>query len=325
MHASTIEAGARRQKSRVRSVAAKSTQRVRTTKTAQSATVAALTSAATCDWGSSHALRRLGAAVLRPASETEAAIDVDAASSAYWQRAWSAEDRPHSFLDGSPGKDALTDQAWEDLIARLDRAAGMYGPRHAPIGSAFCNPPGLGSGRIVQLFWQRLERMRQCQQIGSLVWIGFKFDQMCSLIPVHDGDDRAQSRHKRWTWHPLFSRGVDPMVTTIVPGRRVSYLAHPASMIAILDKRIASRKTPPAERARLAGKRETLAANIAAGSVTPVAGPAPTHASYVTILWHWNTEIRTLQSAALARFLDAESADPKSVFRTYATIGASFR
>lgn len=320
-----IESRVARAKKVARAARAQSATRVKRTASAQSSTVAALTSAATCDWGSSHALRRLSAAVLRPASETEAAIDVDAASSAYWQRAWAPEDRPHSFLDGSPGKDALTDQAWEDLIARLDRAVGMYGPKHAPIGSAFCNPPGLGSGRIVQLFWQRLERMRHQQQIGSLAWIGFKFDQMTSLIPAHESDERAQNRHKRWTWHPLFSSVGDNTVTTIIPGRRVSYLAHPASMIAILDKRIASRKTPPAERARLAGKRETLAANIAAGSVTPVVGPAPTHASYVTILWHWNVEIRAKQHRALARFLDEETADLKSVFRTYSLIGAPIK
>jgi hypothetical protein len=260
----------------------------------------ALTSAATFDWGSSPTLQRFAAAVLAPASTSVTyAINVDAASSLYWRQHWGQGERPELFLDGSPGKDALDPAAWEALARKLG----------GPIGSVVCNPPGIGNGSIVQRFWAMLEALHANGTIGSLFWIGFRLDQLRSLVPLLG--------KKSWLAHPL-----RPDVCTIFPGKRINYLAQPEAMIQILDKRMGSRRCSDSERARLLRRKEALELALAKGDDHPVPGPSPTHASYVSILWHHTSAIRKKQQAAARAFLAAEAENKKSAFVPYAAIGA---
>src|SRR5271170_6756681 len=84
-------------------------------------------SAASPDWGTPMLLRRFSARVMAPAAMGRA-IDLDYASSAYWQQWWDDADRPHAFLDGSKG---------HDVLVEADRRAAQ--PK---LGSGFQNAPG---------------------------------------------------------------------------------------------------------------------------------------------------------------------------------------
>ena len=68
----------------------------------------AMHSDASPEWGTPMILRRFGARVLEPAAMGRA-IDLDYASSVYWNQWWDEADRPHNFLDGSKGRDVLVE------------------------------------------------------------------------------------------------------------------------------------------------------------------------------------------------------------------------
>lgn len=266
---------------------------------------AALTSAATFDWGSSHGLQRLAAAVLAAAATNQvgAAIDLDCATSAYWHRAWCPQCRPAHFFDGStPSLDALDERAWGNLAAHLG----------GTIGAAYCNPPGEGGGAKVKAFWAMLEVLLRRGLVGSLCWTGFNLDQARSLIP----NELTGKKGKGWILHPL---GRHKRVITIFPGRRIPYLAQPEHMMEIIGTRLTSKRCKGSERARLIARYDALRART---TDAPVPGPSPTHASYVTIVLSAVSVTRIAQIEMLRAFLDAEQSDLRSVFAPCAVIGA---
>lgn len=117
----------------------------------------AMHSDASPEWGTPPILRRFGVRVLSPAA-MGSAIDLDYASSAYWQQWWDEADRPHAFLDGSKGRDVLVE---------ADRRAAA--PR---LGSGFQNAPGIGGGEMVQKCWGLFEEDHREQKLGSGFWVG---------------------------------------------------------------------------------------------------------------------------------------------------------
>lgn len=250
----------------------------------------AMHSAASADWGTPMLLRRFAAAVLRPAAKMGGSIDLDYATSAYWQSWWPDGDKPTAYLDGSPGK---------DVLVAADRDAACAGR-----GAGFFNPPGLDGGAMVQKCWELFEQDHRDEALGSGVWPGFSLEQLASFQGVGERN-------------PL-TVGVEDLITTIVPSRRCRYLLHPEQLIAITRKKQGTRdKRSPQWRAEQR-KIEQLRKRV---DDAPVPGNAPSHASYVTILWSAARAVRRRQMAAARQFLGDQRRDEKSLLYRFEAIG----
>ena len=222
----------------------------------------AMHSAASPEWGTPMLLRRFSARVLAPAAMGRA-IDLDYASSSYWNQWWDDADRPLEFLNGSKGRDVLVE---------ADRRCAA--PR---LGAGFFNPPGIGGGEMVQRCWTLFEKDHREEKLGSGGWIGFSVEQFGSL----------QNHGER---NPL-TCGEDDLITTIVPSRRAHYVVHPEQLIAITQKKQKRRdrksKQWKAEQRLIQRLRERT-------DDRPVDAGAPSHLSYFTILWHHDRAVRRL-------------------------------
>jgi len=234
-------------------------------------------------------LRRFAACVLRPAAMGRA-IDLDYASSAYWQQWWDDADRPHAFLDGSKGRDVLIE---------ADRRAAA--PR---LGSGFMNPPGLGGGDMVQQCWEIFETDHREEKLGSGVYQGFSVEQLGSL----------QNFGQR---NPL-TVGADDLITTIVPSRRAHYVVPPEDLIVITRRKMKKRE----RNSKQWHKEKKLIAKLRAQEDdAPVDAGAPSHLSFTTILWHRDRAVRRTQMEATRQFLKEQQADKKSLLHKFEAIG----
>jgi hypothetical protein len=249
----------------------------------------AMHSAASPEWGTPGVLRRFSACVMAPAAMGRA-IDLDYASSAYWQKWWDPADRPHAFLDGSPGRDVLVEDDRRRAAPRL--------------GSGHLNAPGLGGGDMVQQCWELFEEDHRLEKLGSGFWDGYSVEQFGSL----------QNVGKR---NPL-TCGADDLITTIVPSRRAHYVLHPDQLIAITLKK--QKKRDKGSKQWIAEQRliERLRNRT---DDAPVDGGAPTHLSYVTVLWHRDRSIRAVQMEHARQFLKEQQTDEKSLLRKFEVIG----
>lgn len=249
----------------------------------------AMHSAASPEWGTPMLLRRFGACVLAPAAMGRA-IDLDYASSAYWNQWWDEADRPHAFLDGSEGRDVLVED---------DRRAAA--PR---LGAGFMNPPGIGGGEMVQQCWSLFEEDHRLEKLGSGFWIGFSVEQFGSLQNVGERN-------------PL-TTGVDDLVTTIVPSRRAHYVVHPEQLIAITRKKQKRREKKSkqwlVEQRLIQRLRERT-------DDAPVDAGAPSHLSYVSVLWSQKRAVRRSQMEATRSFLKDQQGDPKSLLYKFEALG----
>lgn len=249
----------------------------------------AMHSAASPEWGTPMLLRRFGACVLSPAAMGRA-IDLDYASSAYWNQWWDEADRPHTFLDGSAGRDVLVE---------ADRRAAA--PR---LGSGFMNAPGIGGGDMVQQCWGLFEEDHRLEKLGSGFWVGFSVEQFGSLQNVGERN-------------PL-TCGADDLVTTIVPSRRAHYVVHPEQLIAITLRKMKKRARGDKQRR----KEQQLIERIKGRTDDrPLDGGAPSHLSYVTFLWHRNRAVRRSQMEVTRAFLKEQQADEKSLLHKFEVIG----
>lgn len=251
----------------------------------------AMHSAASFDWGTPMLLRRFSACVLRPAAMGQA-IDLDYASGAYWQRWWpDPKDRPHAFLDGSKGRDVLVE---------ADRRAAA--PR---LGSGHLNPPGIGGGEMVQRCWELFEKDHREHKLGSGFFVGFSVEQLGSLQNVGERN-------------PL-TTAADDLITTIVPSRRAHYVVHPEQLIAITQKKQKKRD----KKSKQWQKEQRLIEKLRNRTDdAPVDAGAPSHLSYVSILWHRDRAVRRVQMEAARSFLKEQQADPKSLLHKFAVIGS---
>jgi hypothetical protein len=250
----------------------------------------AMHSAASADWGTPMLLRRFAAHVLRPAALGSSAIDLDYATGAYWQAWWPDDTRPSAYLDGSPGKDVLVSEDRDAVCP--DR------------GSGFLNAPGLGGGEMVQRCWELFEEDHREKKLGSGFWDGFSLEQFASLQGIGGRN-------------PL-TVGVDDLITTLVPSRRARYLLHPEQFLEILRKRqvkLDKRST----QWRAAKRKMDLLRNRT--DEAPIASSAPSHASYVTILWSGVRATRREQMARTRQFLAEQRGDPKSLLHRFEAIG----
>ena len=247
-------------------------------------------SAASPDWGTPHVLKRFAACVLRPAAMGEA-IDLDYASSAYWQKWWpDPKDRPGAFLDGSKGRDVLVEADRHSACSRR--------------GSGFLNAPGLGGGEMVQLCWELLEKDHREQKLGSGFYQGFSVEQFGSLQNVGERNPLTASE--------------EDLITTIVPSRRAHYILHPVQLIEITKKKLKRRDRKSAQwqkEQRLIDKLENRKDDA------PVDGGAPSHLSFSSILWHRSRAVRNQQMKAARDFLKEQQADPKSLLFKFEAIG----
>ena len=250
----------------------------------------AMHSAASADWGTPMLLRRFAACVLRPAAKLGGSIDLDYATSSYWQGWWPDGDCPSTYLDGSPGKDVLVAED-RDVVC----------PER---GSGFLNPPGLNGGAMVQHCWELFERDHREKKLGSGFWEGFSFEQFSSLQGVG-------------ARNPL-TTSVDTLTTTIVPSRRARYLVHPEQLIAILRKKQARRDRRSKQWFAEQRKIEQLRVRA---SDAPIPGDAPSHGSFVTILWSHSRVVRRQQMAAARQFLMEQRGDVKSLLYRFEAIG----
>jgi hypothetical protein len=257
----------------------------------------AMHSNASPDWGTPMILRRFSACVLAPAAKGRA-IDVDYASSSYWQRWWDEADRPLAFLDGSKGRDVLVEADRRAAASRVGYGADDV------IGSGHLNAPGLGGGDMVQKCWALFEEDHRTEKLGSGNWVGYSVEQFGSLQNVAERN-------------PL-TCDVDDLITTIVPSRRAHYVLPPDQLIAVTLKKQKKRvKRSPqwlAEQRLIERLRNRT-------DDTPVDGGAPTHLSYVTILWHRDRAVRRRQMEAARQFLKEQAAEEKSLLRKFEAIG----
>ena len=234
-------------------------------------------------------LRRFGARVLAPAAMGRA-IDLDYASSAYWNQWWDEADRPHVFLDGSKGRDVLVEADRRSAVPRL--------------GSGFFNPPGIGGGEMVQQCWTLFEKDHREGKLGSGGWIGFSVEQFGSL----------QNHGER---NPL-TCGEDDLITTIVPSRRAHYVVHPEQLIAITQRKMKKRERGDKQRRK---EQELIARIRNRTDDAPMDGGAPSHLSYITCLWHRDRAVRRTQMEAARAFLKEQQTNPKSLLHKFEVIG----
>jgi hypothetical protein len=248
----------------------------------------AMHSAASPEWGTPPLLRRFGACVLAPAAMGRA-IDLDYATSSYWQEWWDTADRPHAFLDGSKGRDVLVEADRRNAAPRL--------------GSGFMNAPGIGGGDMVQACWKLFEEDHRTEKLGSGFWQGYSVEQFGSLQNVGERN-------------PLTA---DDLITTIVPSRRAHYVLHPKALIAVTKKKQAKRD--PKSKQWLAEKKLIAKLHNRTSDV-PVDAGAPSHLSYLTILWHRDRAVRRKQQEVAGLFLKEQQADEKSLLHKFEVIGA---
>lgn len=249
----------------------------------------AMHSAASPEWGTPMLLRRFSARTMAAAAMGRA-IDLDYASSAYWNQWWDEADRPHVFLDGSKGRDVLVE---------ADRRAAQ--PR---LGSGHMNAPGIGGGEMVQQCWELFEKDHREEKLGSGCWIGFSVEQFGSLQNIGERN-------------PL-TCDEDDLITTIVPSRRAHYVVHPKDLIAITQRKMKKRERGDKQRR----KEQDLIARIRnRTNDAPMDGGAPSHLSYVTLLWHRERAVRRIQMEEARAFLKEQQADPKSLLHKFEVIG----
>ncbi len=241
-------------------------------------------------WGTPGVVRRFAQAFLRPSAFSEW-IDLDYATSAYWQDHWPDGRRPAAYLDGSNGRDVLVE---------TDRRRAVTG--HG-CGAGFQNAPGLDGGQMIQRCWQVFETDHRTGWLRSGCWVGFSIEHFASLQGVS-------------ARNPLSH---DELIATIVPCRRLRYELHPEELIALLLKKQGKRKRGSKEWMVEQRQVERLRART---DDAPVPGLAPTHASYVTLLMAEKKSVRRQQLDAARQFLAAQAADPKSPFQRYEVIGS---
>jgi hypothetical protein len=249
----------------------------------------AMHSANSPDWGTPMILRRFSACVLRPAAMGKS-IDLDYASSSYWQQWWDDQDRPHAFLDGSKGRNVLIE---------VDRRSAA--PR---LGSGHLNAPGIGGGDMVKKCWGIFEQDHREKKLGSGFWIGYSVETLGSLQNVGERN-------------PL-TTDADDLITTIVPSRRAHYVVPPEQLIAIILKKQKRRERKSkqwlAEQRRIQWLCERT-------DESPVDAGAPSHLSYTTILWHRERAVRRTQMEVARAFLKEQQADKKSLLYKFEAIG----
>jgi len=238
-------------------------------------------------------LRRFSAHVLSPAARGRA-IDLDYASSAYWNQWWEEADRPYAFLDGSKGRDVL-------IEADRDRCAvqARFG-----LGTGFFNPPGIGGGRMVQRCWEIFEADHRLRKIVSGVFVGFSVEQFGSLQNVGERN-------------PLTADAAD-LITTIVPSRRAHYVVHPEKLIGLTRQKQKRHKRESAEWRSMERLIQKLRRRP---DESPVDAGAPSHLSFITILWHHERAVRAAQLEAARHFLSAQRSEGKSLFHKFEAIG----
>lgn len=265
----------------------------------------AMHSAASPDWGTPMILRRFAACVLAPAARGPVidfdssawgqAIDLDYASSEYWQSWWpEPTDQPRAYLDGSKGRDVLVE---------ADRRAAC--PKLAGLGTGFMNAPGVGGGAMVQKCWSIFEEDHRTQKLGSGCWVGYSIETFGSL----------QNVGKR---NPL-STGLDDLITTIVPSRRASYVLHPERLISIT---LHKQKSRVRQSKQWLAQQRLIERLRARSTDAPVSAGAPSHLSYVTFLWHPRKIKRLAQMKEACEFLKGQGQNPKSLFHKFEVIGA---
>jgi hypothetical protein len=251
----------------------------------------AMHSAASPDWGTPMVLRRFAATVLAP-SANGSAIDLDYASSSYWQSWWpEPTDQPRAYLDGSKGR---------DVCVEADRRAADPCP-----GSGFLNAPGLLGGDMVQQCWALLEEDHRSQKLGSGCWNGFSIEQFGSLQNVGERN-------------PL-TTGRNDYITTIVPSRRANYVLHPEQLIAITLRK---QKTRTRRSKQWLAEEHLLEKLRARSTEAPVSAGAPSHLSYVTFLWCLDRDVRRAQMNAARQFLKDQRGNPKALLYKFEVIGS---
>ena len=250
----------------------------------------AMHSAASPEWGTPMLLQRFAVSVLRPAAKTTSAIDLDYSSASYWQQWWPDGDKPYAFLDGSKGRDVLV--AEDRDAACTDR------------GSGFENAPGIAGGEMVKLCWELFEIDHRDNKLGSGFWVGYSVETLGSLQNVG-------------ARNPL-TCGEDDLITTIVPSRRAHYVVHPEDLIAITQRKMKKRDRGSKQRRKEQVLIERLRNRT---DDAPVDAGAPSHLSYVTLLWHRERAVRRVQMEAARQFLKEQSLNEKSLLHKFEAIG----
>ena len=157
---------------------------------------------------------------------------------------------------------------------------------------------------MVQQCWELFEKEHRENTLGSGFFVGFSVEQLGSFQNVGERN-------------PL-TCGADDLITTIIPSRRAHYVVPPEQLIAITKLKMKRRE--PRSKLWLAEKRliEKLRNRT---DDRPVDAGAPSHLSYVSILWHRDRAVRRTQMECARKFLEEQRADTKSLLHKFEAIG----
>ena len=155
-----------------------------------------------------------------------------------------------------------------------------------------------------EVCWELFEKDHREEKLGSGFWQGYSVEQFGSLQNVGERN-------------PL-TTAEDDLITTIVPSRRAHYVLRPEQLISITQRKMKKRERRSKQ--RLAEQR--LIERIRSRTDDrPMDGGAPSHLSYVSLLWHRDRAVRRVQMEAARAFLKEQQADPKSLLHKFEVIG----
>jgi hypothetical protein len=158
---------------------------------------------------------------------------------------------------------------------------------------------------MVQKCWGLFEEDHRKEKLGSGFWVGYSVEQFGSLQNVGERN-------------PLMT-DEDDLITSIVPSRRAHYVLRPDQLIAITKKKQKRRE----RKSKQWNAEQRLIERLRNRTDDrPVDGGAPSHLSYLTVLWHRDRAVRRVQMEAAREFLKEQKSNPKSLLYKFEVIGS---
>lgn len=158
---------------------------------------------------------------------------------------------------------------------------------------------------MVQQCWALFEQDHREERLGSGLWIGYSVEQFGSL----------QNVGRR---NPLTTDEAD-LITTIVPSRRAHYVVHPEQLIALTKKK---QKRRERKSKQWLSEQRMIQRLRDRSDDAPVDAGAPSHLSYVSILWSRDRAVRKRQMEAACKFLEEQRLNEKSLLHKFEVIGS---
>ena len=248
----------------------------------------AMHSAASPDWGTPMLVRSFSARVLEPAAMGHA-IDLDYASSAYWQKWW-----PDPRIVPTPSS--------------TDRRVATCSSRPTVVPRSRVWAPVTSTHRVsVAVTWSNSAGLFEKDHREAILGSGFWSDSPSSNSVA--SRTSASETHSPRTWTISSRRSCRAAARTRAASRRADR-DH-------AKEAEASRAKEQAVACRAAADRAARATH----GRSSCRCRAPSHLSFVTILWHRDRAVRGAQMDRARQFLKEQHANEKSLLYKYEAIG----